>query len=427
MSVSTRARPQAAPMPDAAPPLRLLFLYNTCFENEIASYHRGDIAAHRLIGYADAAALGQTALHYTIPRPLRWLLAKPLCWRTFQTLCAIVRPGRFDCAIATHEAAALPILLARRLGLLRRPVIVLALSLLHPRECRGIRKWLWRRLLPAADAVIAVFKPQIPWLVEEYGLNSDRIEFVPVGVDCDFFRPDPYAASEPNTCLAAGTQSGRDLPTLVRALPPGAKLRLIVTPQLAESIRGLAPPGADIEILDYVPMPQLREHYRKAAVHVCPLVETRFGSSHTVLVENMAMGKTLIVSDVSGVRDYVEHDVTALLVPPGDAEQLRETIRAVLENPARYRHLGENAARTARTRHAGPTIVGRWIEIAQRLRHRAAKPALPLRARFAFRSARVTTPLNTPRTDLNAWMRLSSTPSTPSNAPPPPRPSGRPS
>ncbi|HSI35391.1 MAG TPA: glycosyltransferase [Tepidisphaeraceae bacterium] len=347
--------------------LRCFFLFNFDMEYELACYRRGEAAAHRLIGLADCERLGHEAVR--CPAPPRWAGSSGLWFRLFQTVWGVLRQRRIDFAIATHEAAALPVLLARRLGLFRRPVVVLALSLLHPRECAGWRGWLWRRLLPRADAVVAVTRAQIPWLAEEYGVDPRRIHFVPVGVDTAFFaeQGDGTAAAEPGTCLAAGTQSGRDLATLVRAAPAGCTVRLLVTPELAAQVSGLAPAGVRVEVLAPVPMVRLREHYRRAAVHVVPLVRTRYGSGHTVLVENMAMGKVVVVTDVPTVRDYVTEGETAILVPEGDVGRLRDVLARVLAEPGAFAHLGRAAARVARERLDSAAVTDQWMQIGRRL------------------------------------------------------------
>ena len=104
-----------------------------------------------------------------------------------------------------------------------------------------------------------------------------------------------------------------------------------------------------MEVLQAIPIEQLRGYYKRAKLHIIPLADIRWGSGHTVLLENMALGKTLIVSNTASMRDYVEDGVTALVVEPHDAEQLRAKIAAFLEAPERFAHIREQAAERART------------------------------------------------------------------------------
>lgn len=67
-----------------------------------------------------------------------------------------------------------------------------------------------------------------------------------------------------------------------------------------------------------------------------------------VLVEALLARRPLIASEGGGVREIVEDDVTALLVPPGDAQRLAEAIRALRDDRARGAALA--AAGTAHVR-----------------------------------------------------------------------------
>ena len=89
--------------------------------------------------------------------------------------------------MATAEASALPVLLLKRLGLLKTPLVMINIALLHPKQGRGLRKWLWKLCLPAADAIISYTSAQVDWLAVEFGLQRSRLFFVPFGVDTKFF------------------------------------------------------------------------------------------------------------------------------------------------------------------------------------------------------------------------------------------------
>lgn len=52
-----------------------------------------------------------------------------------------------------------------------------------------------------------------------------------------------------------------------------------------------------------------------------------------VLVEAMALGKPLVVTDSGGPRDIVENETSGLLVPPADAPALARSIKRVLSDP----------------------------------------------------------------------------------------------
>jgi glycosyltransferase involved in cell wall biosynthesis len=60
----------------------------------------------------------------------------------------------------------------------------------------------------------------------------------------------------------------------------------------------------------------------------------------------MAMGKAIVASDLGQIGDVLEHEVSALLVPPGDVEALVAAILRLVAEPALRERLGR-AARQA--------------------------------------------------------------------------------
>ena len=76
--------------------------------------------------------------------------------------------------------------------------------------------------------------------------------------------------------------------------------------------------------------------------HTATSVSERYASP-LKLFEYMARGKPIVASDLLSVREVVQNDTSACLVPPGDPAALAEGIRRVLDD----RGLAERIARTA--------------------------------------------------------------------------------
>jgi glycosyltransferase involved in cell wall biosynthesis len=67
-----------------------------------------------------------------------------------------------------------------------------------------------------------------------------------------------------------------------------------------------------------------------------------------VACEAMAAGKPVVASRAGGLPEIVAHNVTGLLVPPGDENALAGALAALLLDPDRMRQMGERArARSA--------------------------------------------------------------------------------
>lgn len=63
----------------------------------------------------------------------------------------------------------------------------------------------------------------------------------------------------------------------------------------------------------------------------------------STLLDAMDHGVPIVASDVDGIPDLIEDDVSGLLVPPGDAEALATALMALLEDPERSRRLATAA------------------------------------------------------------------------------------
>ena len=104
-------------------------------------------------------------------------------------------------------------------------------------------------------------------------------------------------------------------------------------------------------LADKVVMPGRIPHERIPGVYamIDVLVYPRYSMRLTELVtplkplEAMAMGKTLVASDVGGHRELIKHAENGLLFPAGDVEALIDMIKTILDNSKLKNDLTENA------------------------------------------------------------------------------------
>jgi rhamnosyl/mannosyltransferase len=93
---------------------------------------------------------------------------------------------------------------------------------------------------------------------------------------------------------------------------------------------------------------ELAALYRACDVFVLPSV-TRQEAFGVVQIEAMARGKPVISTDLGTGTGWVnQHRETGLVVPPGDAEALREALAELVGDPARRLALGAAGARRAK-------------------------------------------------------------------------------
>ena len=97
------------------------------------------------------------------------------------------------------------------------------------------------------------------------------------------------------------------------------------------------------QISNRVSFRELRELYAKASIVVIPLSETLNVSGVGSVLESMAMGKAMVISDNPPIRDYLEPGKTADVVPVGDAIALRTAVEALLSDNERMEKMGRLA------------------------------------------------------------------------------------
>jgi glycosyltransferase involved in cell wall biosynthesis len=326
---------------------RLLYAFSYGVPFELERIRQGSVPTHRLWGAVELDAMG-----YTVdlsPGPVGWWKRLGASgWRAWQTRWLLGEEGRAAAIVAVHEISALLLLFVRALGWGSAPVVVLDLALLHPKNCTGYRRWIWRWLLPQAGRVVSLVSANRAELTRIFGVQPARTVFLPMSIDSRFLGK-AAAALEKNFVLAVGTNDGKDFETLLEALPLGTRLVVVTDSYNAGKVKSHWCFGAQVEVLEAVPAKELRELYREAAVVVVPLSDTPHGSGHTVLLETMAMGKVVVVSRARCMRDYISDDRAVLSVPVGNAAALREVLEEVLSYPERFCEMRERAAAQVRS------------------------------------------------------------------------------
>ena len=245
------------------------------------------------------------------------------------------------CLIATTNGMGMSLAIARALGKVRVPVLLLAMGLL-PHHPSKLQTWLFRRL--AKHIRIACISR-----AEEKHLRNifvgQIISYVPFGVDHWFWHPGPVDVGEKSFVLAIGNDPSRDWATLAQAWSPDLpRLKIItclqvpVVPSNVEVIRG------DWRT-SFLSDEELRELYWRAAVVLVPLKETIQPSGQSSCLQAMACGKSIVLSDIAGLwdREVILNEQNVLLVPPGDASALNLAVRRLLASPALRQNLGRQA------------------------------------------------------------------------------------
>jgi glycosyltransferase involved in cell wall biosynthesis len=252
-------------------------------------------------------------------------------------LLAATKLVRADATLALFEEEGLFVAYLKRIGAPpfdRKRLAVVAVRLTErmaamlPTERRAIA-----RCLEAVDRLIVYSSNQFEAL-RAFGVDTDRVRFVPFGIDHRYFRP----VAEPATVtsglvVAAGRDPGRDYATLLEAVRDSdLAVKVMCEPF---NLKWLDVPD-NVEVAGFLALTDYRRVLSEAAAVVIPTVSLSYPGGQSVLLHAMALGRCCVVTDSPGLRDYVQPEVTALIVPPGRPDALREAIeRAVNDVPLR--------------------------------------------------------------------------------------------
>lgn len=106
------------------------------------------------------------------------------------------------------------------------------------------------------------------------------------------------------------------------------------------------------------PVDDLPAYFQTAAVAVHPYDDTLINRTKcsVKLVELLAQGRPVIVDAVGQNCEYIEADVSGILIPVGDDLSFGEAIVALLQDPARRARLGQMAAQRMQEKFTWSTL-----------------------------------------------------------------------
>jgi glycosyltransferase involved in cell wall biosynthesis len=217
----------------------------------------------------------------------------------------------------------------------------------------GIRQaaqidWHIRRL----TAVVCVGQTQQEYFTNILG--QDRVFILPHGVDTQYYTPPKsFETRNPDLCLFVG-DNYRDFPTLRGVIELVAYKRprtqfVVVTARRNYELIGLHP---NLTLRSGIPESELLNLYHSAALMIMPLHDA---TANNAILESIACGLPVVVSDVGSIRDYVDPEC-AMMVAPYDSLSMVDAILDLLEDPQMRQHLG-NVSRERSLRFSWPNIV----------------------------------------------------------------------
>jgi glycosyltransferase involved in cell wall biosynthesis len=179
------------------------------------------------------------------------------------------------------------------------------------------------------------------------GARPNRVRVIPFGVDHRYFSPLPTVPQRKGLILAVGEVRTRDYASLFQAVD-GLPVDVLVAASgswyaRTKQTKVQVQPPRNVVVSGHFGPEELRRLYAQSQFVVLPITDVPFSAGVTSLLEAMSMERAVIVTRSRGIMDYVEDGVTALVVSPGNAAELRRAIVFLLAHPEQARRLGRNA------------------------------------------------------------------------------------
>jgi glycosyltransferase involved in cell wall biosynthesis len=257
-------------------------------------------------------------------------------------------------------------------------------------------RWCEEVTLRSAARIMVVSKVLRDDLVER-GIQPDRIRVNPNAVDPDYFYPgrgretgrkelgvgpeDVLIGFVGSFSLWHGIEMLQQaIDALLHDAQP-CRLRFVLIGEgllQGEMRSALVAYEQTQEVIFTGPLPRekVAEYLDASDILVSPHVPmpdgSRFFGSPTKIFEYMAMGKGIVASRLDQLAEVLEHDRTAVLVTPGNTDELAEAILHLALDPEKRAALGDAARRAAVERHCWSANVAYALSNSDGLKRRVS-------------------------------------------------------
>jgi glycosyltransferase involved in cell wall biosynthesis len=199
-----------------------------------------------------------------------------------------------------------------------------------------LRLLYFRFLFSKIDAVISYSKLELQNMQQVFGACKAAFFYIPYGLHMhgsETVKPMSNEVDNSKPYIFSAGRSSRDYSTLIDAVKClDYDLHIACDMNHEAFVQKNLRPG--IKILDKCYDDEYVEQLRNARCVVIPLNVDNISAGQMVMIQAMAFGRPLIITNTLTIQEYIKDSDQAILVERGNPEAMREAICRVMEDPA---------------------------------------------------------------------------------------------
>jgi len=284
--------------------------------------------------------------------PLRWLsyLINLIAGKTTgvgfnlgQTLTLMPKLNKYDYIISTMDTSGLPLLMLKKIGLLKPKVIYISVDLvLRIKDYNKMLKTFYKNLLKVADLIVC-YSPQEEKLLKI--LNKNVVLMSP-GTDFIYYQNMKEPKNKTLKILAFGRDSDRDYKLFFESIN-GLNFNSEVVAS-NRNLEGLKIPQ-NVSVLIDLPAKDLKEKMSAADIVVIPLKSVKRAAGQLSVLDSIAAAKPLITASIPAIKDVFKlcDGEDCLYYKAGSLRDLKAKISKLAKDQKLRISLSNNAKITA--------------------------------------------------------------------------------